>query len=142
MAVPEPAQDVTVMPRRRYPARVAWAVTAVTATVAAAAAMLLAAPALAAPADPSTTVSYPAPASATSYSGLAFDACTAPPLADMQAWGASPYHAIGIYVGGQNRTCAQPELTSSWAGSVSALGWRLVPIFKGRQPRAVARPPT
>jgi hypothetical protein len=36
-------------------------------------------------------------------------------------------------VGGQNRTCAQPELSSSWAGSVSALGWRLIPIFKGRQ---------
>jgi len=131
------------MPRRIYPARAARTVIAITA---AAAAMLLAIPALAtpaqatpalvtpaAPADPSTTVSYPAPASATSYSGLAFDTCTAPALADMQAWGASPYHAIGIYVGGQNRTCAQPELTSTWAGSVSALGWRLIPIFKGRQ---------
>jgi glycoside hydrolase-like protein len=118
------------MPRRRFAARV---IRAVTATVATAAAILLAAPALAAPAvpaSPSTTVSYPAPASATSYSGLAFDACAAP---DMQAWGASPYHAIGIYVGGQNRACAQPELSSSWVGSVSALGWRLIPIFKGRQ---------
>jgi hypothetical protein len=52
----------------------------------------------------------------------------------MQAWSASPYHAVGVYVGGQNRTCAQPELTSSWVGAVSVLGWRLIPIFKGRQP--------
>jgi hypothetical protein len=128
------------MSRRTYPARVFRTVTAITAT---AAAMLLTAPAaqaipagLATPAalaNPFTSVSYPAPASATSYSGLGFDTCAAPSLADMQAWGASPYHAIGVYVGGQNRTCAQPELTSSWAGSMSELGWRLIPIFKGRQ---------
>ncbi len=85
-------------------------------------------------AEPATTVAYPAWASATGYAGLAFDTCTAPPLASMQAWGTSPYHAIGVYVGGQNRTCAQPELTSGWVGAVSVLGWRLIPIFKGRQP--------
>jgi len=84
--------------------------------------------------EPATTVSYPAWASATGYDGLAFDACTAPPLAAMRAWRRSPYHAIGIYVGGQNRTCAQPALTRRWVGAVSVLGWRLIPIFKGRQP--------
>ena len=120
---------------------VPWALRAAGAAAAAAAtAMLLVAPS--ALADPATTVSYPAPASATSYGGLAFDTCTAPSLADMQAWGASPYQAIGVYVGGQNRTCAQPELTSSWVGAVSALGGRLIPIFKGRQPPAAASPPT
>ena len=118
--------------------RVFRTVTAVTATVAASAAMLLAAPA--ALADPATTVSYPAWASATRYAGLAFDTCTAPPLATMQAWAASPYRAVGVYVGGQNRTCAQPELTRSWVGAVSALGWRLIPIFKGRQPPCGGKP--
>ena len=119
--------------------QVSWGLLAAGAAVAAAAAAMLlgASPALA---DPATTVSYPAPASATSYGGLAFDTCTAPSLADMQAWGASPYHAIGVYVGGQNRTCAQPELTSSWVGAVSALGWRLIPIFKGRQPPCGGKP--
>ena len=85
-------------------------------------------------AEPATTVSYPAWASATGYEGLAFDACTAPSLAAMRAWRRSPYHAIGVYVGGQNRTCAQPALTRRWVGAVAVLGWRLIPIFKGRQP--------
>ena len=52
----------------------------------------------------------------------------------MRAWRRSPYHAIGVYVGGQNRTCAQPALTRRWVGAVAVLGWRLIPIFKGRQP--------
>jgi glycoside hydrolase-like protein len=85
-------------------------------------------------AGPATAISYPAWASATGYDGLAFDACSAPPLAAMRAWRRSPYHAIGVYVGGQNRTCAQPALTRHWVGAVSVLGWRLIPIFKGRQP--------
>ena len=75
-------------------------------------------------AEPATPVAYPAWASATVYTGQAFDACTAPPLTTMQAWLASPYRAIGVYVGGQNRTCAQPELTRDWvrASPVSAGG--------------------
>lgn len=120
------------------PAHVLRAFTAVTASVAACAAMLLAAPA--ALAEPATTVGYPASASATRYAGLAFDACSAPSLATMQAWGTSPYRAIGVYVGGQNRTCAQPELTRDWATAVSALSWRLIPIFKGRQPPCGGKP--
>src|SRR5215469_13871309 len=60
-----------------------------------------------APAKPATSVSYPAWASATRYAGLAFETCSAPPLASVQAWSASPYRAIGVYVGGVNRTCAQ-----------------------------------
>ena len=108
----------------------------------AAAAALIAVVTVAGPAsaEPATAVHYPASASATSYAGLAFDTCAAPSLADMQAWGASPYRAIGIYVGGQNRTCAQPELTSSWVAAVAALGWRLIPIFKGRQPPCGGKP--
>ena len=119
-------------------ARVFRAVTAVSASVAASAAMLVAAPA--ALAGRATTVSYPAWASATRYAGLAFDTCTAPPLATVQAWATSPYRAVGVYVGGQNRTCAQPELTRSWVGAVSVLGWRLIPIFKGRQPPCGGKP--
>ena len=112
------------------------------AALAGAAAMLVVAMAVAAPAaaKPATTVSYPAWASATGYTGLAFDACAAPSIAAMQAWTSSPYHAIGIYVGGQNRTCAQPELNSGWVGAVSVLGWRLIPIFKGRQPPCGGKP--
>ena len=99
-------------------------------------AVALAALAVAVPAvaDPATVVAYPAGASATQYSGLAFDTCTAPPLAAIQAWGASPYRAIGVYIGGVNRTCGQPQLTASWVTAVSKLTWRLLPIYKGPQP--------
>src|SRR5215831_10924829 len=102
------------------------------------------APLVAAPwsavAEPTTPVSYPAWASATMYTGQAFDTCTAPPLTTMQAWTASPYRGIGIYVGGENRTCAQPELTPGWVRAVADLGWRLIPIYKGLQPPCGGKP--
>ncbi|HEY7488432.1 MAG TPA: glycoside hydrolase domain-containing protein [Streptosporangiaceae bacterium] len=85
-------------------------------------------------AEPATTVTYAAGASATRYSGLAFDTCTAPTLASIQAWGASPYRALGIYISGVTRSCAQPQLTASWVTEVSKLKWRLIPIHKGLQP--------
>ncbi|MFD8305377.1 glycoside hydrolase domain-containing protein [Streptomyces sp. NPDC059690] len=103
-----------------------------------AAAALALAPA--ATAEPATSVAYPSGAGATRYSGLAFDTCTAPPLASVQAWSASPYRALGVYVSGVNRTCAQPQLTASWVASVSQLKWRLLPIHKGLQPPCGARP--
>jgi len=58
----------------------------------------------------------------------------------MTAWTASPYRAIGVYVGGSSRTCAQPNLTSSWVSQVTRSGWRLIPIYKGLQPACGARP--
>jgi hypothetical protein len=54
-------------------------------------------------AEPATTVAYPAGATATRYAGLAFDTCTAPSLTAIRAWGASPYRAVGVYIGGANR---------------------------------------
>ena len=106
-------------------------------SAAALAALTVAWPAMA---DPATPVAYPAWASATLYTGQAFDACTAPPLTTMQAWMASPYRAIGVYVGGQNRTCAQPELTPDWVRAVADLGWRLIPIYKGLQAPCGGKP--
>ncbi|MGC0328473.1 uncharacterized protein YraI [Streptomyces sp. SAI-170] len=102
------------------------------------AAVLAAAPT--ASAEPTTPVTYPAGATATRHSGLAFDTCTAPPLSSIRAWNASPYRAVGVYVSGVNRTCSQPELTASWVASVSQLRWRLLPIHKGLQPPCGARP--
>lgn len=86
------------------------------------------------------TVSSPARASATRATGRAFDACAAPSLRVMQAWQASPYRGVGVYVGGFDRTCAQPQLTRAWVGAVSALGWWLLPVYKGRQPRCGGQP--
>ncbi|MGW6685800.1 glycoside hydrolase domain-containing protein [Streptomyces sp. NPDC054961] len=69
------------------------------------------------------------------FTGLAFDTCTAPSAATMNAWrGTSPYGAVAVYVGGKNRGCAQPQLTASWVSTVSAAGWKLIPLYVGAQP--------
>ncbi len=39
-----------------------------------------------------------------------------------------------MYIGGVNRTCSQPQLTRDWVAAVSALQWRLLPVYKGLQP--------
>ncbi|NEB29738.1 DUF1906 domain-containing protein [Streptomyces sp. SID14446] len=68
------------------------------------------------------------------FTGRAFDACAAPSLSAMKAWHTGFYGAAAVYVGGKNRGCAQPNLTASWVKSVSALGWKLVPLYVGAQP--------
>lgn len=67
------------------------------------------------------------------YRGLGFDTCAAPSPDQMGAWGASPYSAVGIYVGGVNRSCSQPNLTAAWVRSELADGWALVPTYVGPQ---------
>jgi uncharacterized protein YraI len=106
----------------------------------AASALLLGVAAAPAQAEPATTAAYPAGASATTYSGPAFDTCTAPPLSAIRAWTASPYRALGVYIGGVNRTCKQPELTASWVTAVSGLKWRLLPVYKGLQAPCGGKP--
>jgi hypothetical protein len=69
------------------------------------------------------------------YAGRAFDTCTAPSLSAMKAWKASNFYgAAAVYIGGKNRGCAQPQLTASWVTSVSASGWKLVPLYVAAQP--------
>jgi hypothetical protein len=68
------------------------------------------------------------------YSGLGFDACAAPASADMDTWRASsPYRAIGVYIGGINRGCSQPNLTADWVDHQQAKGWHLFPLYVGYQ---------
>jgi Domain of unknown function (DUF1906) len=67
------------------------------------------------------------------YSGLGFDACSAPSTSAMTAWGASPYRALGVYVGGEDMACSQPNLTSAWVGQQWAAGWHLIPTYVGLQ---------
>ncbi|MGW4912051.1 glycoside hydrolase domain-containing protein [Streptomyces sp. NPDC004270] len=68
------------------------------------------------------------------YTGRAFDTCTAPSSAAMKAWHGGLYGAAAVYVGGKNRGCAQPNLTASWVKSVSTMGWKLIPLYVGAQP--------
>jgi hypothetical protein len=67
------------------------------------------------------------------YSGLGFDACSAPTPAQMAAWKTSPYRATGIYLGGTNMACAQPNLSAAWVSQESAAGWHLIPTYVGLQ---------
>ncbi|MEU0049253.1 glycoside hydrolase domain-containing protein [Streptomyces sp. NPDC006309] len=68
------------------------------------------------------------------FTGRAFDTCTAPSLSAMKAWHTGFYGAAAVYVGGKNRGCAQPNLTASWVKSVNSLGWKLIPLYVGAQP--------
>lgn len=70
---------------------------------------------------------------ASEYTGLGFDACAAPSRSAMSAWSSSPYRALGVYIGGVNRGCSQPNLTASWVAEQSAAGWALIPTYVGLQ---------
>jgi hypothetical protein len=74
-----------------------------------------------------------ATASASYFTGLGFDACSAPSPTTMSAWLSSPYRAIGVYIGGINRGCSQPNLTSTWVAGEIGAGWALIPNYVGRQ---------
>jgi hypothetical protein len=67
------------------------------------------------------------------YTGLGFDACATPSSSQMAAWGSSPYRAVGVYIGGENRACAQANLTSAWVSGETAAGWHVIPIYVGLQ---------
>jgi hypothetical protein len=67
------------------------------------------------------------------YTGLGFDPCSAPSPAQMSAWSSSPYRAIGVYIGGTNMGCSQPNLTASWVSAETSAGWHLIPTYVGLQ---------
>jgi glycoside hydrolase-like protein len=89
-----------------------------------------------APVRPRAQASAAAPATVTGsddFTGLGFDACAAPSSRAMAAWASSPYRAVGVYIGGANRACSQPNLTTTWVGEQVAAGWSLIPIYVGLQ---------
>jgi uncharacterized protein YraI len=124
--------------RRPVAAATLWARVVAAITLATA---LTASTGIPAAAEPATTVLYPTSTSATQLTGYAFDACSAPPLATMQAWKtSSPYEGVGVYVGGVGRSCAQPNLTAAWVAAVSLQGWRIIPAYVGHQAPCTDRP--
>jgi uncharacterized Fe-S cluster protein YjdI len=67
-----------------------------------------------------------------------FDTASAPPLSTMEAWEASPYRAVGVYIpvasGSDDRhDKTQQYLTKQWVKQVEQIGWRVVPIYFGVQ---------
>ncbi len=67
------------------------------------------------------------------YTGLGFDVCSTPSLSQMQAWSASPYRSIGVYIGGANSACSQPNLSAAWISQQAVNGWHLIPTYVGLQ---------
>ena len=70
---------------------------------------------------------------AAAFTGFAFDSCNAPSASALDAWLGSPYRALGIYIGGANSACPNPQLTQEWAANAVATGWGLIPIYVGLQ---------
>ncbi|GAB3403634.1 glycoside hydrolase domain-containing protein [Flindersiella endophytica] len=70
---------------------------------------------------------------ATQYTGYGFDTCTAPSKSTMRAWLKSPYRVVGVYIGGVNRACADGNLNAGWVRTAAEDGWRMLPIYVGRQ---------
>ena len=76
----------------------------------------------------------PLPDAVASYRGRGFDACSAPSRRTMRAWRRhSPYRAIGIYIGGSDRACDQPNLSRAWVRREALAGWRFIPLYAGPQ---------
>jgi hypothetical protein len=66
--------------------------------------------------------------------GLGFDTCSAPDQATMDTLRVdSPYWGVGVYIGGAERTCAQPNLTASWVRTQASRGWHVFPVWAGLQ---------
>jgi hypothetical protein len=73
-------------------------------------------------------------ASVANFRGRGFDACTAPSRSYMRAWRRhSRYRAIGIYIGGSDRACAQRNLSARWLRREARTGWHFIPMYAGPQ---------
>ncbi|WP_229378100.1 choice-of-anchor P family protein [Streptomyces sp. VRA16 Mangrove soil] len=73
------------------------------------------------------------PTDATSFQGKGFDKCDAPSTAQLNAWhDASPYSAVGVYIGGVNAGCP-PSFDAAWVQTQYDNGWRFFPIYVGPQ---------
>lgn len=70
----------------------------------------------------------------TTMMGLGFDTCENPTAAELSAWWPkTPWRWFGVYVGGVEMACPQPNLDARWLEDVHAMGWQLLPIWVGPQ---------
>jgi Domain of unknown function (DUF1906) len=63
-----------------------------------------------------------------------FDTCQDPSQRTAKAWWTNtPWSWIGLYVGGREMACSQPNLTSAYLNNLRAMGWRFQFIWVGPQ---------
>jgi hypothetical protein len=67
------------------------------------------------------------------FTGLGFDTCSAPSTKAMAAWAESPFRGVGVYIGGENSACSQPNLSASWVSAMTTAGWHIIPTYVGLQ---------
>ena len=77
--------------------------------------------------------------SASTFTGYAFDACNAPSQATLSAWLASPYRALGIYIGGAEPGLREPAALGHLGGGRRRE--RLEPDPALRRPAGAVRRP-
>jgi hypothetical protein len=91
----------------------------------------------AAAAHPDTAAGSPfarAAVAGTTYTGYGFDSCSAPSASTLTKWQSkSPFHAFGVYVGGANSACAQPNLNATYVADEAEAGWDMIPTYVGLQ---------
>jgi Domain of unknown function (DUF1906) len=63
-----------------------------------------------------------------------FDTCQDPSQRTAQAWWThTPWSWIGLYIGGSEMACSQPNLGASYLNNLHAMGWRFQFIWVGPQ---------
>ena len=86
-----------------------------------------------------STAAQSALVAGSTFTGMAFDACSAPSISTMTSWLASPYRSVGVYIGGAMRACGDGNLSASWVSQVHSKGWGLLPIYVGLQAPCVTQ---
>jgi hypothetical protein len=131
---PATAQAVLASFRLDSPAASAPTTSAPTTSAPTTSAPTTSAPTTSAPATARLASSAGVSVGPVSWTGLAFDACTAPSPQTMAAWRVtSPYRGVGVYIGGINRACGDGYLSASWINAEVAAGWNFIPLYVGRQ---------
>jgi hypothetical protein len=63
-----------------------------------------------------------------------FDTCQDPSVRTAQAWWTNtPWSWIGLYVGGSEMACSQPNLGAAYLNTLHSIGWRFQFIWVGPQ---------
>jgi hypothetical protein len=86
-----------------------------------------------APAAPACKAPATGSVGGSGFTGLGFDTCSAPSTKAMAAWSESPFRGVGVYIGGENSACSQPNLSASWVSAETTAGWHIIPTYVGLQ---------
>jgi hypothetical protein len=72
--------------------------------------------------------------SGTGISLFGFDTCQDPSVSAARAWWPNtPWSLIGLYIGGSEMACSQPNLSASYLNTLRSIGWRLGFFWVGEQ---------